>query len=350
MSDERPLGEHMVTPVSDPRLARQWTAIASRLDAPPRPRAWLLFPALVVAAVVAFLVLRPHAQPKEPVAVATASETIALVDGSKVTFPSGSRLTVASATPEKVRIELASGEASFDVTHVEGRSFVVHALGHDVTVVGTQFLVRARESVLTVEVRRGRVRVNGPAGEHILDAGQSWSARVDTSAELAPAPSESSTAIELGTNDAPPVEAPAASARPPAPPRGAGSGLPEDAKELLARATAARAAGKPRDAATALDAIRKNHRSDPRAGLAAFELGRLRLDTLGDPAGAAEAFSDAIVIAPNASFREDAEARRIEALEGAGDLGRCAAARTQYLSHFPNGLHAKQVERRCAGR
>lgn len=342
--DERPLGEHMATPVSDPRLARQWSAIAARLDAPSRSRVWLLLPALTIAAVIAFVVWRPLTQPKAPVATAAAaSETIALPDGSKLTFASGSQLTVASATMERVRIELASGEAFFDVTHVEGRSFVVHALGHDVTVVGTQFSVRARDSVLAVEVKRGRVRVNGPTGEHVLDAGQSWSARVETTAELAPppAPTETASAIELGANDAPPVEAP--SARPVAP-------HVEDAKELLARATAARTAGKPREAAAALDAIRKNHRSDPRAGLAAFELGRLRLDTLGDPAGAAEAFSDAIVIAPNASFREDAEARRVEALEGAGDLGRCAAARTQYLSHFPNGLHAKQVERRCAGR
>jgi transmembrane sensor len=121
----------------------------------------------------------------------------------------------------------------------------------------------------------------------------------------------------------------------------------EGPRELLARATDARSKGKPRDAAVALDTLRKRYRSDARAGLAAFELGRVRMDALADPAGAAEAFADAIALAPSAPFREDAEARRVEALDALPDRSRCEHARDAYLTRYPSGLHTKQIALRC---
>ncbi|HTQ47109.1 MAG TPA: hypothetical protein VMI75_30350, partial [Polyangiaceae bacterium] len=62
----------------------------------------------------------------------------------------------------------------------------------------------------------------------------------------------------------------------------------------------------------------------------------LRLDALGDPAGALAAFDDAIVLAPRAGFREDAEARRVEALDRMNDT-RCPAARQAFLARYPHG-------------
>ena len=118
-------------------------------------------------------------------------------------------------------------------------------------------------------------------------------------------------------------------------------------RELLQTANDARLAGRPREAAAAFDALRRHYRGDPRAGLAAFELGRLRLDALGDPGGAAEALADSIALAPGATFREDAEARLVEALDRAHDGGRCTAARRAYLARFPGGLHAASVAARC---
>jgi transmembrane sensor len=105
-----------------------------------------------------------------------------------------------------------------------------------------------------------------------------------------------------------------------------------------------------RDAERALDTLRKRHRGDPRAALAAFELGRLRLDTLGNPAGAAEALTDAITLAPGASFREDAEARRVQALDASHARAACAAARDAYLARYPKGAHAAVVHARCGAR
>src|SRR5262249_5733343 len=118
-------------------------------------------------------------------------------------------------------------------------------------------------------------------------------------------------------------------------------------EKLFRLAEVARASGHMRDAERAFDTLRKRHRSDGRAALAAFELGRLRLDTLGNPGGAAEALSDAIMLAPGASFREDAEARRVQALAASHATSACAAARDAYLARYPNGAHVAVVRSRC---
>jgi hypothetical protein len=68
---------------------------------------------------------------------------------------------------------------------------------------------------------------------------------------------------------------------------------------------------------------------------------------LGDPAGALEAFDDAVALAPSGAVREDAEARRVQVFEALGDRGRCIRARAAYLARFPNGIHAAKMRKRC---
>ena len=82
--------------------------------------------------------------------------------------------------------------------------------------------------------------------------------------------------------------------------------------------------------------------------LAAFELGRLRLDSLGDAAGADEAFRDAIALSPQGPLREDAEARRVEAL-AAERSPECATARNAFLARYPHSVHAAVVSGTCSG-
>ncbi len=119
---------------------------------------------------------------------------------------------------------------------------------------------------------------------------------------------------------------------------------------MLELADAARFSGHVREAVTPLDRLRRKFRSDPRAALAAFELGRLRMDSLGDPSGALEAFADAIALAPSGPVREDAQARQVQAFEAVGDTTRCAQARDAYLARFPNGIHATSIRGRCGGK
>lgn len=122
------------------------------------------------------------------------------------------------------------------------------------------------------------------------------------------------------------------------------------ARHLLDEAQRARFEGRPQDAARALDRLRRSFRRDRRAPLAAFELGKLRLETLDDPRGAEEAFRDAIALGPSSPFREDAEARRVEALSRMGDVAGCAAARDAYLARWSSGTYRRAVELYCSGR
>ena len=360
---ERPLGDDVATRVDQARLARQWSGVSAGLASRPRRRFFFaaLAPAAIVAlAMIAVLIARPWRSDASS-GVARATDAVVLPDGSRMTLSSGAEVVLETATPTRVHLTLGAGTLDLDVTHVEGRPFVVTAGGHDVTVLGTAFMVKleARDGkrTLSVDVTRGRVRVFGPTGDHILDAGQSWSARIDALASGASASGVGSPSALAASPSVPPVlttpegqatvDPPAPSAEPVALPAPTTAPPVEGPRELLARATDARAAGRPRDAAVALDTLRKRYRSDARAGLAAFELGRLRMDALSDPAGAAEAFGDAMALAPAAPFREDAEARRVEALDALPDRARCERARDAFIARYPAGLHANNVLKRC---
>jgi hypothetical protein len=150
----------------------------------------------------------------------------------------------------------------------------------------------------------------------------------------------------------PPIQAPVA-APPQVAPGTAGAAPPhrdESARELFDDAQRARAEGRTEDEARAFDRLRRTFPHDPRSALAAFELGRLRLDALGDARGAEEALRDAIVLGPASPFREDAEARRVEALSRMGDPSACASARAAYLARWPNGTYRRAVEVGCGAR
>ncbi|HSZ81313.1 MAG TPA: FecR domain-containing protein [Polyangia bacterium] len=260
-------------------------------------------------------------------------ETITLSDGSRAVLEARSKLTLITVRPELVRVTLERGGVDLDVVHADGKQFVVSARGYEIRVLGTRFSVRLGEAdgapALAVGVTRGRVRVTREEAAsddqdvRVLGAGETWS----TAPTTVPA-----------TQDAP-----AARPRPPAK-----AETSESPRALLARAEAARAANDPRAAARLFDALRARHRDDPRAGLAAFELGRLRLDRLDDPRGAAEAFNDAIAVAPDAPFCEDAQARLVEAYDASHDRARCLEARAAYLLRYPRGVHRDKIAARCA--
>jgi hypothetical protein len=140
-------------------------------------------------------------------------------------------------------------------------------------------------------------------------------------------PAPSAPAALAGPAPAPPSAVPAveptAESPTPAPPRPARARRLETAPasdvvgELLAAADAARLAGRPRDAIGPLGEVALRHASDPRAAIAAFQLGRVLADDLRDPAGAARAFTQAYELDPNGPLARDARTRAAEAA-GAG--------------------------------
>jgi hypothetical protein len=84
--------------------------------------------------------------------------------------------------------------------------------------------------------------------------------------------------------------------------------------------------------------------------LSAFELGRLRMDRLGDAAGAISALERAVALNVGPTFREDALARLVTAYAAQGNAAACARARDRYLASYPSGVHAGAVAGRCGSR
>lgn len=84
-------------------------------------------------------------------------KVVALADESRVELNTDS-IVRASIGKERA-VWLDRGEAFFDVAHVEGRPFVVHAANRSIRVLGTQFAVRRNGANLTVAVLKGTVRV-----------------------------------------------------------------------------------------------------------------------------------------------------------------------------------------------
>jgi TolA-binding protein len=101
------------------------------------------------------------------------------------------------------------------------------------------------------------------------------------------------------------------------------------------------------DAADAYAEVLKRFPRDSRAGVSAFELGRIRMDALGDPKGAASAFADALRLSHRAEVREDALARLAIAGDALGDRDMCQKARARYLADYPSGVHAGSLTPLC---
>lgn len=376
-SRKRPLGRHLPIRLDEARIDRGWQAIEARLPkarAPRSPRPLVLaFAILVVVAMSLVWMRRPTATEAviEGAVLAsseTEQETIELVDGSRLVLEPSTRLRLVHVSARKVHLALEHGTLEAFVTHAEARPFTVLAGQVEVSVVGTRFRVSLDRDDVSVSVDEGRVALRGLDGKSVpafLSAGESWSSATLPALEAEPLlpalePQQPDPDATRGTSRRNGSRAlPArfhtlyaagrydeayASVEPARFQRTLEAGT---ARDLFALASAARLSGHGRDAARAFDALRRRHRDDARAGLAALELGRLRLYELDDPAGAAEAFEDAISLQPEAFYREDAEARRVQALQAAGQLDACAKARDEYLQRFPSGLHTAVVAHRC---
>jgi hypothetical protein len=255
---------------------------------------------------------------------------LSLSDGSTLYLSAGSRAQVVTMTQVEVRVRLDRGSVECEVQPVPERRFVVEAAGFEVVVKGTHFTVSlGGEQIIdgvSVSVERGSVEVREPPDRvlALLGPGQLWSSERNGASPEAVSPAVVS----------PPAAVPLVVTAP-------------GPRVLFERANAARLRGDSREAAAAFDELRRRHPADARAGYAAFLLGRLRLDTLGDAKGAVEALSFAVAHPGSGFFQEDAEVRLIEALAKAGQAADCRQARDRFLARHPQAPGAKLVTKRC---
>lgn len=320
-------------------------------------------------------------------------------DGSRVVLGKASALVPTTNADGVVAFDLRQGEALFDVVPRGPRAWTIDAGLAQVSVLGTRFRVVRSAHLVHVEVERGVVRVSGatlPVGGQTLTAGQSVDvadgASERTSDETGIAPSDLP-AVDTTTNDDASRDATDAAttasddgegvapegATVPADREKTGQagaseraswrplaskgdfkrayavlgkeGLTHETKrasttaELLRLADVARLSGHPEDAVAPLERILVEHRGDANAALAAFTLGKIRQDALGEPARAADAFETSISLGVPGALREDAFARRVEAYAQAGMTSRAKATRAAYEAEFPSGRHLEAVAR-----
>lgn len=280
----------------------------------------------------------PLASGARPAAAATETET------ETVTVTQLSPDTVLAPLPDRGgrAFALHTGGARFAVPHDTHRPFVVTA--GDVTIedLGTTFVVRyLSPERLSIAVEEGRVRVRARGTDTEVSAGASLEVPVSAAAVAPRKPQQASSPMasswrrlaERGQYE----EAQSAL-------RKAGpAAVRDDTADLLLAADAARLSGHPAEAVPYLERVLRGHARDPRAGLAAFTLGRVLLDELGRPSEAVEAFARAR--SSGGPLAEDALARQVEALSRAGEVTRSRELALLYRQLYPDGRRARAVSR-----
>jgi TolA-binding protein len=351
-----PLAAWMTPDTSDVRVERIWAGIAEVQERRSR-RVWPYVTAgAVLAAAVTAFVLWPRAQVLDVGSTVTAeaeARELKLHDGSQVSVAQESTVELLSESDSELRVALPSGSATFEVAKRPSRKFIVQAGHVEVRVVGTRFTVHHDGDGVFVSVQRGIVEVADADAVVRLTAGQTWSSQP---AAAAPEPVEDEEP-SVTQPQAPAVAPPhaqvshhphrrgTAKAPPAAAPVTAMDG--KNAETLFQEALAARRAGRYAEAVVALEQIVRDHSDDARAPLAAFELGRLRMDEVSDLRGATQALELSLALAPKAQFAEEALMRLTKAYDARGLPAPCVHARDDYLARFPAGAYVESVKGLC---
>lgn len=299
---------------------------------------------LFCALAAAYVWFRP---PAEELTRSARDEHWELRDGSRILIETpNTQITKRRESNTEVVFELKAGAASFDVAHRPERAFRVQAGPVQVEVIGTKFRVERRDERTEVSVERGRVRVSWSDDSTELSVGEHGVYPPPLAVASASAPASAAPPANATSTD---TEPPPTSARQTNAARSVASEPSEhapSAEELFTTADHARAEGRPQDAARTLRELLQQFPHDGRAPLAAFALGRLLLERLGQPAEAARAFAQARALAGGSSaLAEDALAREADAWRAAGRSSEAARAATLYRTKYPHGTHLKEALR-----
>lgn len=314
--------------------------------------------ALAVAAGVWIFSLRgagvaPSAQTLRELAPSGARE-FALADGSQVSLlAAGSRVDVVEQTPALVRTRLGKGGARFDVRHDERRLFEVESGDVKVRVLGTAFSLVQTGDVTRVAVERGAVLVRWTGGEVVLSAGQAGdyppraavSAGAQAPPSSPPAHEQTPSPLEAAGNWRGLAKRGAYADAYQALGPGLGKSVHDDPTDLMLAADVARLSRHPTEATRFLSRVADGFPRDRRAPLAAFTLGRVLLEDLGQPARAADAFRRAQQLAPRGPLASDALAREVEAAQRAGQAERAKQVARRYLELYPEGPQAERLRK-----
>jgi transmembrane sensor len=403
MSDVRlpvPVRKVLTESLDEATLTRLWGHLSAARGnrAVPAVRAWVvaLASALVAAALVllfahssaptALRLADGHEIPTQMAAGAKAH--LSFDDASTVEVAAGTHLDLLETTGHAFGMAMRSGTIVAEVEPGGPRLWRIECGPVTVEVVGTRFTVERTPHFVRVAVERGAVIVRGdPVPDRVVRIGAGQSIVVPlpeaalTGAKAAPAPSGTVFAGELdgtsmkpawpfaeeghhparttavaeavGTSRGTPPETSPVTSAVPAP---SGSVMafpvPEPAAarpsvldSALAEADTLRRSGRFVEAARVLELVLAEHGSEPSAPLAEFSLGRLYLDSLGNPRLASVHLAGAIARGLPVALSEDAQARLVEARARAGDPPGAQGAAAKYHALYPGGRHSSEVDR-----
>lgn len=114
----------------------------------------------LVLGVSMLLVLPDKNQFSAYVTIVGEQKTITLPDGSIATLNTNTRLVVDQSNGSILRLYLENGEAFFEVSEGQARTFTVEAGARSVTALGTKFSVQRSGNAITVAVLEGAVAVH----------------------------------------------------------------------------------------------------------------------------------------------------------------------------------------------
>jgi len=386
-----PLKDQLIDPVDEAAIHRIGEQIDARLRRP-RPRRGLplvLVGAMAVAAVI-MAAWRIHrdvgplrfADGRELVAMVAeiAVRDIALSDGSSIRLSPGTHIEPLESSGTTFSAIVTQGRADFEVQPGGPRHWVIECGLATVEVIGTSFSCDREPGRLRLAVQHCVVLVRGErvldrarrllAGESLElaeDARRPTPASDDTFAIPAlPSPASVSGSLaaeplaEMGKREDVRARGRVAATRNwrDLAQRGrhgeafsalGTEGLRRESKhlgvnDLFALADVARLSGHPADAVVPLERILTDFANDARAPLAAFALGRLELDSLGQAQAAASAFRKAMALGIPSGLREDVRARLVEAYARSGDADAARRAADAYLAEFPRGRHVQAIQ------
>ncbi len=369
-----PLANYVKVDASAARMARLWTSVSQRLSS--KTPLYRRRPVLAMVATAGLLLgagagyswmtwLGPAGSSRGITVLQTASDrlTVELGKGITLRLAAHSRVQMLPRNDSRVSIRLEHGSITSDLQPGNPRRFSVLVDDLEIRDTGTRFIVSrdASSGQVDVSVERGSVEISGGIGQRdakSISAGERWTRQgrptiVEQSGVAAEPQTGSATP---NTPLAPPAGSSTATTsnalrEQPAPLSNVHEPLEHpSAQALFEQANVARRAGDPGSASQALQILIARYPNDTRVGLAALELGRLRMSALSDLPGAVRAFQTALDRAPSAGFREDALAHLIGAHSALGNTAQCHTLRQKYLNEYPTGVHRTSVERNCGGR
>lgn len=265
---------------------------------------------------------------------ATGDERLVVVlqGGRRLELKSLTQLNVLDEKGSRARLERGTVrcEAGKERLTLEAGNVEVYCEGESVS---AELGIGSSGPHLTVTALSGPVTLSYEGKTHTVAPGSPWSTReaeVEPPKAVAPSP-------PVAAEVEPPV-----AKLPVAPPVSK-----KDAEELWKMAQDARFAGDAQEAARSFSRLMTEYPGDSRAGLAAFELGRIQLDSLGDPSGALRAFDFALQRGRGGFFVADAAAGRVTALDRMGAQGACEKARDSFLTHHAASPQASRVRSLC---